>query len=697
MRLVGPSIATLAVCALLAGARLSADPAAAGPYRSSAWLLAVSPTYGRALFTLDSDSSPALSNAWGGSFLARRKLTDSLSLRSSAAWSAISIAPASGVSVDSSLSELGLTAGAALGRGFAGGLLSADLFLDGGACYGSLSGGGGALYALGRAGAGLDLSTRSGIGGRLEASFDYKAGLYAGLGVGLGVTWNLPEAKASKDGGVRYLELLRLESGYIFPVLRSYYDEHPFGKAVIANRSKREMRDVRVSFFVKGYMSAPKELAVIPSIAPGASVEVPVTALFGEELLKVTEPTKVAAELDLSLGSEPASVKTATVLIQDRTALTWDDDRKAAAFVSSKDPWVLDLVGNVNAAIRNDRNGEVPKNLQSAMAVHEGLRLYGIGYLLSPNRHFAEDKADNATVDNLNFPRQTLSYRSGDCADLSVLYSSCLEAMAIETAFITVPGHIFMAADLGLSPAEALAHGIGAGQFIAQGDRAWVPIETTIRDKGFTEVWQTAMDEWKDASAKGVAAFYPMHESWERYAPVGLPADGSSIQPPANQAVLSAFRSELAALVRDELSARLAALAPASENRPSGKTLNQRGVLYGRYGLLAEAERCFQDAAKIQYGPSIVNLGNVALLKGDPEEASQRFKQALSSSPKDPKLLACLAKAQATLGKDDEVKKTIALLAEVDPAAASRYSSLVQPGSTGVRAAEVASDSTLWF
>ena len=675
---------------------LSADPAVAGPYRSSAWLLGIAPTYERALLSLDSDSSPALSNAWGASFLARRKLSDSLSLRASAAWSSISIAPVSGVSVDGSLSELGLTAGAALSRGL-GKVLSADVFLDGGACYGSLSGGDNALYATGRAGVGLDLSTRSGLGGRLEASFDYKAGLYAGLGLGLGVTWNLPEPKASKDSGIRYLELRGFESGYIFPVLRSYYDEHPFGKAVIANASKRELRDIRVSFFVKGYMSAPKELAVIPSIAPGASVEVPLTALFGEELLKVTEPTKVSAELDLSLGAEPASARTATVLIQDRTALTWDDDRKAAAFVSSKDPWVLDLVGNVNAAVRGDRNSEVPKNLQSTMAVHEGLRLYGIGYLLSPNRHFAEDKADNATVDNLKFPRQTLSYRSGDCADLSVLYASCLEAMGIDTAFITIPGHIFMAADLGISPAEAAARGIGSDRIIARGDRAWVPVETTIRDKGFSEVWQTAMGEWKDASAKSVAAFYPMRESWQRYAPVGLPADGSSVQNPGKEAVLSAFRTELARLVQAELAGRLASLEPLSEKKPSGKALNDRGVLYGRYGQLAEAERFFQAAAKIQYGPSIVNLGNVALLKGDAEEAGRRFAQALASSPKDPKLLASLARAQAALGKNDELKQTIATLAEVDPSAASRYSSLAQPGQSGVRAAESGDDPLGWF
>jgi hypothetical protein len=329
--------------------------------------------------------------------------------------------------------------------------------------------------------------------------------------------------------------------------------------------------------------------------------------------------------------------------------------------------------------------------------VHEGLRLYGIGYLLSPSRHFAEDKALGATVDNLKFPRQTLSYRSGDCADLSVLYASCLEAMSIETAFITIPGHIFMAVDLGLTPAEAAAHGIGADQVITQNGRVWVPIETTIRDKGFSEVWQTAMKEWQDASAKGVSAFYPMHEAWQRYAPVGLPADGSSVVLPAKDAVLMLFRAELDKQVQAELSSRIAALGPLPDKGASPKLLNERGTLYGRYGLLDSAERDFKTAAKAPYQPAIVNLGTVAFLRGDASEAFRCFKQAQAASPNDPKLLVNLAKAAAVLGKSAEVNTALAALGAIDPQTAARYSGLAQAGGTGLRAAEVGGDSIAWF
>jgi tetratricopeptide (TPR) repeat protein len=606
------------------------------------------------------------------------------------------IQPVSGLSVSGSLSELSLLAGAGLGKKLSN-AISLDAFLDAGGAYGSMSSSVTGFYPSFRAGAGLDLSLGGGLGTRLETSFDYKGGLYAGVGLSLGLVWNPPESKAKKDEGIRLLELGSVESSSIFPILRSYYEEHPFGKVMLTNKAKKPFEDVRVTLEVKNYMDAPKECAVIPSIAPGASVEVPLSGLFNEEMLKVTEPTKVVAELKVGVGGAAGATKTATLTIQDRTALTWDDDRKAAAFVSSKDPWVLDLVGNINAAVKDSRSGEVPKNLQSAMAVHEGLRVYGIGYLLSPSRPFAREKVDVAAVDNLKFPRQTLSYRSGDCADLSVLYASCIEAMGIETAFITIPGHIFMAVDLGILPSEAAAKGIEESRLIVRNGRAWVPIETTIRDKGFSDVWQTAAKEWRDSTAIGVAAFYPLHDAWNSYPPVGLPADGSSVSLPAKAAVLSLFSAELEKLVQAELSSRIAGLGPIPAKGAPAKLLNARGILYGRYGLLSEAERDFLAAAKDSYAPSLVNLGNVAFLRGDTGAAYRAYRQASTYSPKDPKVLANLAKAAAALGKTDEASSALAALAKVDPDAASRFSGTIVAGSGGARAAQVGDEGLSWF
>ena len=60
-------------------------------------------------------------------------------------------------------------------------------------------------------------------------------------------------------------------------------------------------------------------------------------------------------------------------------------------------------------------------------------------------------KTDTVSVDFLQFPYQTLLYHGGDCDDLSILNCSLFEALGIQTAFITIPGHIYMAYEISLA------------------------------------------------------------------------------------------------------------------------------------------------------------------------------------------------------------------------------------------------------
>jgi tetratricopeptide (TPR) repeat protein len=346
----------------------------------------------------------------------------------------------------------------------------------------------------------------------------------------------------------------------------------------------------------------------------------------------------------------------------------------------------------------NDRNPELSKNFQTAIAVHEGLKVYGISYMLSPNRPFAKAVVDPEIVDSLKYPRQTLGYRAGDCADLSVLYASCFEAAGIQTAFVTIPGHIFMAVDLGLTVDQAVARSMDLREFIVHDNRVWLPVETTMRDAGFIEVWHKAASEWRDASASNAAAFYPVHEAWDLYAPIGLPADGSTIVPPSKSETSRLFREELAKAVNSELGLRLAALGPLVTKGPDAdKSLNNRGVLYGKYGQFPEAIQYFEQAAGIGSTSALVNLGNIAILKSDPATAYTYFKQAAKQLPGNPKLLVNLAKAASLLGKNDEAAKALTDVKKIDPHLAEQYAWVAQPGATGARAAAVNEADVLWF
>ena len=301
-------------------------------------------------------------------------------------------------------------------------------------------------------------------------------------------------------------------------------------------------------------------------------------------------------------------------------------------------------------------------------------------------------------VDTLKFPRQTLGFHAGDCADLSVLYASCFEAAGVETAFVTIPGHILMAIDLGMTRDEVKTRAIDQSDLIVQGDRFWLPLETTMRDSGIIDIWEKGAEEWRNASAKGTAAFYPMHDAWKTYAPMGLPADGTNVAAPSHDGVLKAFQTELAKAVDLELGSRLAILGVMdSKGSPNPKALNDRGVLYGKYGRLPDAERDFKAAAKTNYLPSLINLGNVAMLKSDPTAAFGYFQQAAKLSPGNARLLVSLAKSAAALGKTDVAAATLEQVRQLDPKAAEQNASLAQVGTAGTRAAAVDEGGLVWF
>ncbi len=441
-------------------------------------------------------------------------------------------------------------------------------------------------------------------------------------------------------------------------------------------------------------MDAPKQCLSVDRLEPGQSVQVPLFALFNDSILGVTEATKVSGQLLVEYGGGAPQTQSITVLVYDRNALTWADDRMAAAFVSSKDPWVLDLTGNIMASVMDERNPELPGNLQTAIAIHEGLKAYGLSYMQSPNRPFASAVTDKATVDSLKYPRQTLGFRAGDCADLSVLYASCFEAAGIETAFITVPGHIFIAADLGLTPSQAVKRGMRLDDLIVQGEKVWLPVETTMRSAGFGEAWKKAASQWRDAAASGMSEIYPIREAWTLFPPVGLPADGSSVVLPSSATVSGEFKTELAGAVNAELSARLALLGESSV-----KDSNDRGVLYAKYGFYDDARRYFLTASQKGSVSALVNLGNIAMFESDADSAYRYYLQAADRLPRNARLKVNFAKAAASLGRMEEAEAAIEEVRILNPSLADEYRNIASAASdnSGSRAAAIDNNNVLWF
>jgi hypothetical protein len=217
--------------------------------------------------------------------------------------------------------------------------------------------------------------------------------------------------------------------------------------------------------------------------------------------------------------------------------MTWDDDRKAAAFVTAKDPLVLGFAKGLASMVRNEAGTAAVSSTEfrTALAVYQALRAYGLGYAVDPKTPFISLSEQEDAIDFLQFPSQTLAYRAGDCDDLSVLYAALLEAVGIETALVTTPGHIFVAFDSGLTQENAARAFSDSADTIVRNGKVWIPIEVTLVKDGFLKSWSVGAMEWRDGVSRDQAGFYPIREAWKTYEPIGFAEGGALVSlPPRN-------------------------------------------------------------------------------------------------------------------------------------------------------------------
>ena len=279
-------------------------------------------------------------------------------------------------------------------------------------------------------------------------------------------------------------------------------------------------------------------------------------------------------------------------------------------------------------------------------------------------------------LDYLQFPRQTLGYYAGDCDDLSILYCALLESVGIETAFITVPGHIYMAFDVGEPPKEAAKMFHRSDDLIVSGEKAWLPVEITQVQEGFVTAWRTGAKEWREHQEGEAAKIYPMHESWQLYEPVAVPEGASDFTFPSTEKIRAAYSDELERFIDREIREQEALLL--AEIRKSGgesRLRNRLGLLYARYGLFAKAETEFQKIlSRGEYVPALVNLGNIYYLKQDYKTALGYFQSARRQQPDNPLVVLSLAR----LSFEDEdyaaAREAHGELASLAPELAKRFS-----------------------
>jgi len=484
----------------------------------------------------------------------------------------------------------------------------------------------------------------------------------------------------------------------VFPVFYTWYDTNQLGTLTLLNGGKDAITGITVSFFMDKFMDAAVSTALPERLEPGKELVVPLKALFNDDILGIDTSTKKQAQItvDYRVGNDAKQAKlNPGVNLEGRNGMNWIDDRRAAAFVTHKDQPIVVWAKNIWSAVQGEGSTVIDENLRKAMAVHEAVRLHKMVYSKDPHTPYTGSAERKAEVDFLQFPRDTLLYKAGDCDDLSILYCALLESLGVETAFITVPGHIYAAIALVATPDQARAQYKHPGDLILMQDKAWVPVEITKlgKDDDFVEAWATGVKEWSDAQSKRAAVLIPVRTAQQEYASVNLPKDTNPLPVvPATADLLTRYKNVTIKFLDGEMSERLAELNKRVKDTNSDpKALNALGVFYAKFGRYPEAKVQLTNASKkdTKYIAPLLNLGQISLVEHDLETSLDYFERAQKLDGKNGLVLLGLARVNHEMENYGAVRTALAELKKVDQGLATEFAYLELKGDEAQRAADI--------
>ncbi len=305
------------------------------------------------------------------------------------------------------------------------------------------------------------------------------------LGMGLCLMWG-------KKREVFQIKDIRLVVKDVYPAYYQFYNSYPIALVSVKNLSSYTI-EVKVKSVVRPYSERPKESEYV-RIERGKTKDIPVTAIFGKNLLSLSqrEPAILDMVVEARAGkiySKPISER---ITLHSRNAWNGEMD-KLNLFVTPDDEKILNLSRRIIARKRSAINSDL-NNFEKAKALFNELKMTGIHYHNDPNIIFYKD-------DRVQYASETLNLKNGDCDDLVVLFASLLESAGINTAFVEVKdpeneiAHLYLLFDSVLDPALGYRISTNEKRYVVRekhnGKQSiWVPIETTLIDVGFDEAWK---------------------------------------------------------------------------------------------------------------------------------------------------------------------------------------------------------------
>lgn len=433
------------------------------------------------------------------------------------------------------------------------------------------------------------------------------------------------------------------------------YETEPIGTLNLTNNTWEGISKLKVSFMIKDFMDYPTEKEV-ENLKPWAVIGIPINAVFNNKLLELTENTSLQAEIKVSYyeNKEPQVYTISqSVPLYERHHLLWDDRERIATFITPKDPLVLEFAREVARQYADIS----PDPIIYARALFDAFGIIGISYIPDPNNPYQVTSEKVDQVDYIQYPRETLSRKSGDCDDLVNLYSSTLESLGVETNLIDVPGHIFMMFSTGMDKSVIESDTL-KDMFIIHKETAWIPVEVTLIGDSFMNAWKEGVsyyNEWKD---KGLMII-DLKNAWQRYKPSTLPPSPWRAEKVKRAEIEAKFGDELEQIKTMRVRFQSRKYLNALYEDPSDvNALIQLGIIYSGSNL-EKASEFFKKVLTLepQNASAMNNLANTYFLVGKYAEAKDLYEDASAIEPNDPHILVNIARCYLKLKMKKDAKE----------------------------------------
>ena len=455
----------------------------------------------------------------------------------------------------------------------------------------------------------------------------------AGITAGLVVNFKFSTEKAS---GLVDAQIECDEN--VFPLIYSIYKTNAIGTITISNSETAEIRNVKVKFRAEGYTASEMECGTIKMLRKNRSEQIPFYADFSDKILRFSESGKVSGEIVIEyelLGDKRVSVVPVTVSVYNRNSMRWVDSSILSSYVSTNAPEILELSKFFVGVARNHFRTGLNKNMQFAMYVYEGIRSLGIVCEEKSDTPYNSTHLDFTLLDYIQYPYQTLSYRSGDKDDIGILFMSMLESVGIGAAYIPLEDDFIVAIELGDNEQALLNLFSNTDNLLVVNDKIWMPLSMSVIHKDFAESWKRGVQKVSEAlDSDADVDFIILSDAWQTYPPSGFSSGETTSKIPSEKDLVKAGEDDLAKYITQEFGPQIAAVQERIKTEGASISLyNRLGLLYVRAGMYDNAVSVYEISAKMGSVPAMNNLGNILSLQKKYAKAKEWYEKVLVIDP----------------------------------------------------------------